>query len=128
MHALPFLLAVVSAARLAPPLLRGLREGGHTRLNYRDRVLPYPFGVLIAAAALVALIPLTLLARLASAAVFEPRALPIAVYALGVMLLGLIDDTLARARPEAAGGPGHRRFRGPRAARRRGAGSPGGRR
>jgi UDP-N-acetylmuramyl pentapeptide phosphotransferase/UDP-N-acetylglucosamine-1-phosphate transferase len=120
MHALPFLLALASAALLAPPLLRGLREGGHTRLNYRDRALPHPFGVLIVAAALVALIPLTLLARLASTAVFEPRALPIAVYALGVMLLGLIDDTLARDRHEAAGEPAHRGWRGHGAAALRG--------
>jgi UDP-GlcNAc:undecaprenyl-phosphate/decaprenyl-phosphate GlcNAc-1-phosphate transferase len=120
MHALPFMLALASAALLAPPLLRGLREGGHTRLNYRERALPYPFGVLIAAAALVALIPLTLLARLASAEVFEPRALPIALYALGVMLLGLIDDTLARDQPEAPGAPGHRGWRGHGAAALRG--------
>jgi UDP-N-acetylmuramyl pentapeptide phosphotransferase/UDP-N-acetylglucosamine-1-phosphate transferase len=120
MHALPFMLALASSALLAPPLLRGLREGGHTRLNYRDRALPYPFGVLIAAAALVALIPLTLLARLASAEVFEPRALPIALYALGVMLLGLIDDTLARDRPEGADAPGHRGWRGHAAAALRG--------
>jgi UDP-GlcNAc:undecaprenyl-phosphate/decaprenyl-phosphate GlcNAc-1-phosphate transferase len=120
MHALPFLLALASAALLAPPLLRGLREGGHTRLNYRDRALAHPFGVLIAVAALVALIPLTLVAQLASTAVFEPRAVPIALYALGVMLLGLIDDTLARDRPEAAGVPAHRGWRGHGAAAMRG--------
>jgi UDP-N-acetylmuramyl pentapeptide phosphotransferase/UDP-N-acetylglucosamine-1-phosphate transferase len=120
MHALPFLLALVSAAILAPPLLRGLREGGHTKPNYRDRALPYPFGVLVAAAALLALIPLALLARLASTAVFEPRALPIALYALGVLLLGLIDDTLARDRPDGGGASGHRGWRGHGAAALRG--------
>jgi hypothetical protein len=35
MHALPFLLALLSAAVLAPAVLRTLGEGGHTRLNYR---------------------------------------------------------------------------------------------
>jgi UDP-N-acetylmuramyl pentapeptide phosphotransferase/UDP-N-acetylglucosamine-1-phosphate transferase len=119
-HALPFLLALASAALLAPPLLRGLREGGHTRLNYRDRPLPYPFGVLVAAAALLALIPLTLLARLASVAVFEPRAVPVALYALGVLLLGLIDDTLARDRPVAGAAPAPRGWRGHGAAALRG--------
>jgi UDP-N-acetylmuramyl pentapeptide phosphotransferase/UDP-N-acetylglucosamine-1-phosphate transferase len=111
-HALHFLLGLASAAIVARPLLRALREGGHTKLNYRDRALPYPFGVLVAAAALLALIPLTLLARLASTDVFEPRALPIALYALGVLLLGLIDDALAGDRLGSGGEPRHRGWRG----------------
>jgi UDP-GlcNAc:undecaprenyl-phosphate/decaprenyl-phosphate GlcNAc-1-phosphate transferase len=105
MHALPFLLAFASAAILAPPLLRGLAEGGHTKANYRARQLPFPFGVLALAAALVALIPLMLLQVLASTEVFHPETLPIAVYALGVLALGLLDDTLG----ERPGGGGHGR-------------------
>jgi len=106
MHALPFLLALLSAVVLAPAVLRTLAMGGHMRLNYRGRPLPFPFGVLIVAAALIALIPLVLLARLASSEVFHPELLPIALYALGVATLGLIDDTLgeARAGPSAASG------------------------
>ena len=46
MHALPFVISIACAALLAPALLRALGEGGHTRLNYRDRALPFPFGVL----------------------------------------------------------------------------------
>ena len=46
MHALPFLVAFASAMVLAPALLRALGDGGHTRPNYRDRQLPFPFGVL----------------------------------------------------------------------------------
>ncbi len=98
MHALPFLLALLSAAVLAPAVLRTLAEGAHTRPNYREHPLPFPFGVLIVAAALIALIPLVLLARLASSEVFHPELLPIALYALGVATLGLIDDTLGEAR------------------------------
>jgi UDP-N-acetylmuramyl pentapeptide phosphotransferase/UDP-N-acetylglucosamine-1-phosphate transferase len=93
-------------------LLRALGEAGHTKLNYRDRSLPFPFGVLVLAAALLALIPLTLLARLASTDVFEPAALPIAVYALGVIALGLVDDTLAREEPHGTGAPVQRGWRG----------------
>ncbi len=99
MHALPFLLALLSAAVLAPALLRALSEAGHTRPNYRQRQLPHAFGALALAAALLALIPLMLVQRLASTAVFYPVALPIAVYALGVLALGLVDDTLARPAP-----------------------------
>jgi UDP-GlcNAc:undecaprenyl-phosphate/decaprenyl-phosphate GlcNAc-1-phosphate transferase len=106
MHALPFLLALVSAAVFAPAVLRTLGEGGHTRLNYRERSLPFPFGVLIVIAALIALIPLALLARLAGAEVFHPELLPIALYALGVATLGLIDDTLGEDRTDAPGAVG----------------------
>jgi UDP-GlcNAc:undecaprenyl-phosphate/decaprenyl-phosphate GlcNAc-1-phosphate transferase len=103
MHALPFLLALASAAILAPAVLRTLSEGDHIRANYRERLLAYPFGVLIVAAALLALIPLVLLQRLAGSSVFHPEALPIAVYALGVAALGLIDDTLAEDRASMSG-------------------------
>ena len=75
MHALPFALALAIAAMLAAPLLRALSEGGHLRENFRGRELPFPFGVLVPAAALVALVPLTLLERLASAEVFHPETL-----------------------------------------------------
>lgn len=98
MHALPFLLAFVSAVVLAPAVLRTLGEGGHMQANYRGRWLPYPFGVLIVAAALIALIPLVLLGKLAGSTVFHPEVLLIAVYALGVATLGLIDDTLGEDR------------------------------
>jgi len=93
-HALPFFLALVIAVILAPAMLRTLAVGGHTLANYRERLLPYPFGVLIVAAALIALIPLVLLERLAGSEVFHIEVLPIALYALGVATLGLIDDTL----------------------------------
>jgi UDP-GlcNAc:undecaprenyl-phosphate GlcNAc-1-phosphate transferase len=106
MQALPTVLALLAAALIAPSLLRALSDGGHTRANYRGRALPTPLGVLVPAAALLALIPLALLRRLASSDVFEPQALPVAAYALGVLVLGLIDDTLGHGRP-ARGWRGH---------------------
>ena len=118
MHALPFLLALLSAAVLAPAVLRTLGEGGHTRLNYRRRPLPFPFGVLIVAAALIALIPLALLARVAGTEVFHPELLPIALYALGVAMLGLIDDTLGQDRAGLPGRTGDELDRPPRPAPR----------
>jgi UDP-N-acetylmuramyl pentapeptide phosphotransferase/UDP-N-acetylglucosamine-1-phosphate transferase len=69
-------------------------------------MLPCPFGLLALAAALLALIPLTLLAKLASAEVFHPEVLPIALYALGVIALGLVDDTLGAGGGGEAAGPG----------------------
>jgi UDP-N-acetylmuramyl pentapeptide phosphotransferase/UDP-N-acetylglucosamine-1-phosphate transferase len=117
MHALPFVLALASAAILAPPLLRALGDSGHVKANYRRRELPHPFGLLILASALLALIPLVLLERLASAQVFHPETLPIAVYAFGVLALGLIDDTLGERRD---GRPAPRGLRGHGAALLRG--------
>ncbi|HEY2217291.1 MAG TPA: hypothetical protein VGH21_07325 [Solirubrobacteraceae bacterium] len=98
MHALPFLLAAVCAVVLAPALLRTLADGGHVKANYRGRALPFPYGVLVLAAALVALIPLMLLQVLASTELFYPGFWPVAVYALGVLALGLVDDTLGEPR------------------------------
>jgi len=109
MHALPFLVALAAAVILAPAVLRALAVGGHTKANYRDRLLPFPYGVLTLAAALLALIPLALLARLGSVRIFHPEALPIAVYALGVLALGLIDDTLGEPPGEV---PARRGWRG----------------
>jgi UDP-GlcNAc:undecaprenyl-phosphate/decaprenyl-phosphate GlcNAc-1-phosphate transferase len=111
MHALPFLIALASAVLLAPGVLRMLAEGGHTKANFRARELPFPLGVLSLAAALIALIPLLLLQVLASVEVFHPEIVPIAVYALGVLALGLIDDTLGE-RPRAGGAAAPRGWRG----------------
>lgn len=79
---------------LAPSLLRALADGGHLKRNYRERELPFPFGVLALAAALLALIPLMLVQVLGSGDVFHAEVLPIALYALGVLALGILDDTL----------------------------------
>jgi UDP-N-acetylmuramyl pentapeptide phosphotransferase/UDP-N-acetylglucosamine-1-phosphate transferase len=121
MHALPFVLALATAALMAPAMLRALQSAGHEKLNYRGRQLPCPFGALALAAALAALIPLTLLLKLASSDVFHPEALPIAVYALGVIALGLIDDTLAEGASNGSSArPAHRGWRGHGAAALRG--------
>jgi UDP-N-acetylmuramyl pentapeptide phosphotransferase/UDP-N-acetylglucosamine-1-phosphate transferase len=109
MRALPFLLAVVIAAFLTRPILSALRAGGHTRPNYRSRELPFPFGVLVLAAALLALVPLVLIERIAHTTILYPQLIPVSVYVLGVACLGLIDDTLGE-RP--GGTPGPRGWRG----------------
>jgi UDP-GlcNAc:undecaprenyl-phosphate GlcNAc-1-phosphate transferase len=117
MHALPFLLGLVSAVLLAPALLRMLAQGGHVKANYRGRELPFPFGALVLCAALLALIPVVLVQRLGSADVIYPELGPVALYALGVIALGLIDDTLGEPR---AGEAARRGWRGHGAALLRG--------
>jgi hypothetical protein len=116
-HALPLLLAFVLALVMAPATLRALAAGPHARPNYRERLLPFPLGVLTLAAAMLALAPLMLLHRLASAALFHPEFFPIALYSLGVIALGLLDDVFAEG---FAGGRAVRGWRGHGAAALRG--------
>lgn len=94
MRALPLAIALALGMLLAPPTLRALRARGYVSRNYRGRALPCPFGVLIVAAAVLALVPVTLIERLGHVAILYPRFEAAAIYTLGVALLGLIDDTL----------------------------------
>ncbi len=113
MHALPLVVATAAAVALAPMVLRGLLAGGHVRTNYRERELPFPFGVLSVAAALVALIPLALLQQLGEEDVLHPEVTAIALYVLGVALLGLIDDAFDAVRTDAWRGPSRAGSAGP---------------
>ncbi len=111
MHALPLVLATLIALAAAPALLGAMAERGQVHANYRGRRLPYPFGVLVPVAATLALVPLMLIARLAPSALFHPEIAAVALYALGVALLGLIDDTLGEP-PSGSGAPAARGWRG----------------
>jgi hypothetical protein len=93
-QALPFAVSLAAAALTAPALLRRLEEGGHTRTNYRGASLPCPFGVLIGAAAAIALIALSLWGRYVDAADVPVVGLPLVA---GVAFLGLLDDAIAGA-------------------------------
>ncbi len=104
MHVLPLLLALAIACALSGPLLAQMRRVGAVRPNYRSRELPFPFGVLVPAAASIALIPLMLVARLGETEVFERGIAPIAVYCLGIIGLGLLDDVLGGEGPAPARG------------------------
>jgi UDP-GlcNAc:undecaprenyl-phosphate/decaprenyl-phosphate GlcNAc-1-phosphate transferase len=125
MHALPLVVALLSAAIIAPSVLRALIAGGHTKPNYRSRRLPCPFGVLTPVAALLALIPLMLIEELGATRLFHPEVLPIAVYAFGVTALGLIDDTLGQDEAGQLDRPLQRGWRGHGAAVLRGEPSTG---
>jgi hypothetical protein len=105
-HTLPFVVALIAAAVLAPTTVRGLVLAGHTRANYRGREVAFPLGVMIVAVALVAFIPLSLLQQFGSGDVLAPDQASLALYVFGVALLGLLDDELAGA---ARGLRGHAR-------------------
>ncbi|MDW5594661.1 hypothetical protein VSS74_09960 [Conexibacter stalactiti] len=111
MQALPTLVALATAIIVTPSILRHLSEEGLTRENYRGGQLPFPGGVAIVAAAIVALVPLALLQQLADADLFAPQTGLVVTFALGVALLGLIDDLLA-GRPRGWRGHGAAVLRG----------------
>ena len=95
MQALPLVVALAVAFLIAGPTLRALTASGLERENYRGRRLPVPAGVIIAAAAALALVPLVAVDELAGARVLRDELRPVAVYVFGVAFLGLFDDVLA---------------------------------
>jgi UDP-N-acetylmuramyl pentapeptide phosphotransferase/UDP-N-acetylglucosamine-1-phosphate transferase len=84
-----------SAIVLVPGLLVHLRAGGFVRPNWRGEQLPFPAGIAIAIAALIALLVMTPVAELADEELFAPGTGMVLTYGFGVMLLGLIDDVFA---------------------------------
>ena len=91
-QSLPLVASLLIAALVGGPLVRSLRDHGLVRENYRGAALPFPIGVLIPVAGLLALIPLALLQELADAEIFTAAAYPAVTYVIGVALLGLLDD------------------------------------
>jgi UDP-GlcNAc:undecaprenyl-phosphate GlcNAc-1-phosphate transferase len=96
-QALPFVFSLLVAVGLTPLVLARLAEAGLTRENYRGRILPLPLGLTIVPVALIALIPVMLLARLTDADVYPDNLGFAIVFVPGIALLGLIDDVLSGA-------------------------------
>jgi UDP-N-acetylmuramyl pentapeptide phosphotransferase/UDP-N-acetylglucosamine-1-phosphate transferase len=86
------IVSLVFAAAVVPPLVRALGEQGFVAKNYRRAPLPFPTGLAIPLAAMLALIPLALVQELGNVDVFKPGAYPAVTYVIGVALLGLGDD------------------------------------
>ncbi len=106
MQALPFVFSLLVAGALTPLVLSRLTEAGATRENYRGRRLPIPIGIVVVPAALIALIPVMLLARLTDLDVFPDNLGFAVVFVPGIALLGLIDDAFSG---EGRGWRGHGR-------------------
>lgn len=96
MHSLPTIVALIAAVLLAAPVLRHLRGEGLVRANWRGAELPFPGGIAIVAAAVLALGLCAAFEQLADEWIVTTSG-ALAAYLLGVALLGLIDDLLAGA-------------------------------
>ena len=92
MQSLPLVASLVVAALVGGPLIRALRGHGFVRPNYRGAALPFPLGVLVPVAGVIALAPLSLVDELAGADLFKPGVSAVVTYVVGVSLLGLLDD------------------------------------
>ncbi len=95
MHALPTLVALAAALLLTPPILRHLQAEGLTRENYRGVRLPFPGGIAIVAAGVLAVGAGAAVERIFDTEVIEFGTWIVFSYAIGVALLGLVDDLLA---------------------------------
>lgn len=107
-QSLPLLASFAVAVAIVPACVRGLRDQGLVRENYRGAAVAFPSGTALVVAALVALIPLALVGELGGADVFRPGFGQAVVYVVGVALLGLFDDVAGGA-VEPRGWRGHAR-------------------
>lgn len=97
MHVLPTLVALAAALLLTPPILRHLQAEGFTRENYRGARLPFPGGIAIVAAGVLALGACAAIERIFDAEAIEFGTWIVFSYGIGVALLGMVDDLLAGA-------------------------------
>jgi hypothetical protein len=87
--------ALVAAFALGP-WLRDMLRTGLARENYAARRVAFPAGAALLACSLVALAPLAVLDDRADLDLLDPGLRQWIVYALGVAMLGLLDDALGR--------------------------------
>lgn len=97
MHVLPSVFALVAALVVAPALHRSLTEEGFTRENYRGRQVVFPFGIVVIAAAFVALIPTAIAQQLSDGDVYSENFGYVLLFVPAVALLGLVDDAFSSA-------------------------------
>ncbi|HEY1356531.1 MAG TPA: hypothetical protein VGF09_09450 [Solirubrobacterales bacterium] len=98
-----FPVAIAVALFVVPAGVRGLRDAGLTRENYRGATLAFPLGAVLATSALVALAPLAFLNDRGDLDLLDPDLRHWMPYLLGVSFLGFLDDALGRG--EAASAP-----------------------
>jgi hypothetical protein len=91
-----FPIAIAVAVFVVPAGIRGLRDAGLTRENYRRAALAFPLGAILATSALVALAPLAFLNDRGDLDLLDGDLRHWMSYVLGVAFLGFLDDSLGR--------------------------------
>jgi UDP-GlcNAc:undecaprenyl-phosphate GlcNAc-1-phosphate transferase len=91
-----FPVAVAVALFVVPAGVRGLRDAGLVRENYRGAALAFPLGAVLVTAALIALAPLAFLDDRSDFDLLDPELRRWIAYLLGVAFLGFLDDSLGR--------------------------------
>jgi UDP-GlcNAc:undecaprenyl-phosphate/decaprenyl-phosphate GlcNAc-1-phosphate transferase len=106
-QSLPLALSFLAALLVAPAMLRSLREQGFVRENYRGAEVAFPAGIAIVVSALLALIVVAPLDKIAGLDIFRPESRDAFIYVIGVALLGLLDDLVGSGalRPPGAAQP-----------------------
>lgn len=89
-------LSLLVSLVVLPAGVRGLREAGHLRENYRGRRLAFPLGAILVTASLIALAPLAFLDQRADLDLLDPDLRRWMVYLLGIGFLGFLDDALGQ--------------------------------
>lgn len=88
--------AFAAALLVVPAGVRGLRDAGLVRENYRGARLAFPLGAVLATAALTALAPLAFLDDRGDLDLLDPDLRRWMPYLLGLAFLGFLDDSLGR--------------------------------
>ncbi|HKQ17144.1 MAG TPA: hypothetical protein VJS87_01270 [Solirubrobacterales bacterium] len=87
-------LSAAVALLVVPAGVRGLRDAGLVRRNYRNAELAFPLGAILTTSALVALAPLAFLDDRADLDLLDPELRRWITYLVGVSFLGFLDDSL----------------------------------
>ena len=112
MQWLPLVIATVTALALAQPVISMLDRAGVVRTNYRGLEVPGASGLVIIAAVVIALTPLSAIDELIDSDTLQPGLGRILSYAVGVAFIGLLDDVLGAAPERAPGAAPPRGLRG----------------
>jgi UDP-GlcNAc:undecaprenyl-phosphate/decaprenyl-phosphate GlcNAc-1-phosphate transferase len=117
-QSLPLVVSITIALAVVPTALRELERRGLVKENYRGAMVAFPAGLAAVAASLIALGPAAIADHASDGDVWPAIGAPVgivgmALYVLGVAVLGLIDDLIGagdergwrgHARATAAGG------------------------
>jgi UDP-GlcNAc:undecaprenyl-phosphate GlcNAc-1-phosphate transferase len=89
-------LSIALGLFIVPAGIRGLRDAGLVRRNYRGLALAFPLGAVLVTVALVALAPLAFLDDRADVNLLDADLRRWITYLLGVAFLGFLDDALGQ--------------------------------